>query len=30
VRAGEVSAAHVPAIDDALREVKRANAGAAG
>jgi Asp-tRNA(Asn)/Glu-tRNA(Gln) amidotransferase B subunit len=28
VRAGDVSAAHMPAINDVLREVKRANAGA--
>lgn len=30
VRAGEVSSAHMPAINDALREVKRANAPAGG
>jgi hypothetical protein len=30
VRAGKVAAAHMPAIDNALREVKRANAAAGG
>jgi hypothetical protein len=30
VRAGEVSSAHMPAIDNVLREVKRANAPARG
>jgi hypothetical protein len=30
VRAGKVAAAHMPAIDNALREVKQANAAAGG